>query len=188
MSITRHGFGKSPYIGPLGRSTFEVMDRILVTAGIFSEHDNMNGTSANIIAGQAVPSGTNAFNLYMNTELLPAPSQSDMQDMSLMTQPEQLEPEDMRSPAVAPMAAPDDFDFGDDFTDKMNASKDISLDDYLQEIGSHPEHVAASDFDFGFGIEQQEEYALPPAQFSDIQLQVVKSNAPTTTRRRRNKK
>lgn len=71
MQIRKAGFGKSPYIGPLGRATFEEMDKVLISAGVFSEVDDMNGTSSNIILGQVVKAGTNSFTLSLNKKYLP---------------------------------------------------------------------------------------------------------------------
>jgi DNA-directed RNA polymerase II subunit RPB1 len=73
MQIQSSGFGKSPNVGPLGRASFEVMDQVLITAGIFAKKDNMQGTSSNVIFAQGVKAGTNSFELCINKNLLPEP-------------------------------------------------------------------------------------------------------------------
>ena len=70
MSIWRHGFIKSPYIGPVSKSTFEEMDKILIRAGTFSHKDNIKGVSSCILVGQGIKSGTNSFELLIDKELL----------------------------------------------------------------------------------------------------------------------
>jgi len=70
MSIWRHGFIKSPYIGSIGKSTFEEMDKILIRAGIFSHKDNIQGVSSSILVGQGIKSGTNSFELLIDKDLL----------------------------------------------------------------------------------------------------------------------
>lgn len=189
MQIQRHGFGKSPYIGPLGRATYEVMDKVLITAGIFAETDNMEGTSANIIAGQAVRTGTNAFDLILNQDLLPAPKE---QVSLLPPEPKVSDlPEMGYSPAMAPLEDTEAFEFGTDFDDvtkKMNASKEVNLDDYLRDIGNQPSLVDDSEFTFGFDIDNQTQTSLPPSNFDHpIQLNIVKSSTTNTNRRRRKK-
>jgi DNA-directed RNA polymerase II subunit RPB1 len=190
MQISRHGFGKSPYIGPLGRSSFEVMDKVLITAGIFSECDNMKGTSANIIAGQAVPTGTNAFGLLMNEDLLPEPElETELAPETILPEPHiKNRLKNKQSPALAPLEDTSAFDFGDEFAKKMNASKEQHLDDYVKNISMNPIHVDEGDFLFGYDIENSEQYKLPPTQFDPIQIKFVKSTTTTSTRRRRNKK
>jgi DNA-directed RNA polymerase II subunit RPB1 len=191
MQIQRHGFGKSPYIGPLGRATYEVMDKVLITAGIFAETDNMNGTSANIIAGQAVKTGTNAFDLLMNQHLLPEPEDRSANQL-LPPEPKVSDlPEMHHSPAMAPLENMEAFEFDDDFAEKMaasNATKEVRLEDYLRDIGSHPIQVDDGDFTFGYDIDNLEERSLPPAEFDGkIQLNIVKSTQVNVNRRRRKK-
>lgn len=72
VRIHRNGFGVSDRIGPLGRASFEVMDKILINAGIFAEKDDMKGISANVMTCQDIKTGTGTFNLFMNKDLLPA--------------------------------------------------------------------------------------------------------------------
>jgi DNA-directed RNA polymerase II subunit RPB1 len=185
MQISRHGTGKSPFMGPLGRASFEVMDKVLVTAGVFADKDNMRGTSANIIAGQSVLSGTNSFDLMMNTALLPK-SQMDLPDSAAP------------SPAVVPTKAPDvpdselpslDDESAFDFEDELGERKaePQSLDAYLDEISEQPQQVEESDFSFGFDLLGSDEHRLPPQQVQSFSLNILKSK-PSTQRRRRNRK
>jgi DNA-directed RNA polymerase beta' subunit len=186
MQIQRNGFGKSPYIGPIGRATYEVMDKILVTAGIFSEVDDMEGTSSNIITGQGVKSGTNAFDLFMNTDLLPEQKQTGNRDM--LYPPEQNineKPEINYSPAVVPIESPESFEFDDEFMEKMNASKEVKLDNYFQAIGAQSVVADDADFNFGYGISTMEEYALPTSIIGQIDVNITKSDENVRNKRRR---
>jgi hypothetical protein len=185
MQIQRNGFGKSPYIGPIGRASYEVMDKVLVTSGIFSEIDNMEGTSSNIITGQCVKSGTNAFELFINTEMLPEQKQTG-QDM--VYPPEQNindKPEINYSPAVIPIESPESFEFNDDFMDKMNASKEVKLDNYIQAIGAQTIFADDNDFNFGYGISTMDEYTLPTSIIGQIDVNITKSDENVRNRRRR---
>ena len=184
MQIQRNGFGKSPHIGPLGRATYEVMDKVLVTSGIFAEEDNMEGTSANIIVGQGVKAGTNAFDLYVNKNLLPNPSQ----DASILYPPEQNiedKPEINFSPAIEPLESPENFIFDDDFKEKMNSSKELRLEDYIKVIGSQNITVDDNDFNFGYGIYGVEEYKLPETTIGNIEIDIIKSDNNIRNRRQR---
>jgi len=186
MQIQRHGFGKSPYISPLGRATYEVMDKVLISAGIFAEKDNMNGTSANIIAGQAVKTGTNAFDVLLNQDLLPDPVEARSSETLLPPEPKVSEMAELtHSPAMAPLEDTEAFEFDEDFNLE---SKDIRLEDYMRDIGTRPVQVDDSDFTFGYDIEGFEEHALPAVKFQqDVQLNIVKSSQRNVTRRRRKK-
>jgi len=184
MQIQRNGFGKSPHIGPLGRATYEVMDKVLVTSGIFAEEDNMEGTSANIIVGQGVKAGTNAFDLYVNKNLLPNPSK----DMNILYPPEQNiedKPEINFSPAIAPLESPENFIFDDDFKEKMNSSKEVRLEDYIKVIGSQNITADDNDFNFGYGIYGVEEYKLPETNIGNIEIDIIKSDDNIRNRRQR---
>jgi DNA-directed RNA polymerase II subunit RPB1 len=123
MQIQRNGFGKSPYIGPLGRATYEVMDKILVTSGIFAEEDNMDGTSSNLITGQGPKSGTNSFEIFINKNLLPLPNQE--QEFYPPEQNVNEKPEVDYSPAFDPIESPENFQFDEDFMEKMTISKQL---------------------------------------------------------------
>ena len=184
MQIQRNGFGKSPYIGPLGRATYEVMDKVLVTAGIFAEEDDMEGTSSNIIAGQGVKAGTNAFDLYINKNLLP----TSKQEQNTLFPPEQNvsdRPEANFSPAITPLEAPENFVFDDDFREKMNSSKEVRLEDYIQAISAQTIAADDNDFNFGYGISGMEEHVLPETNIGNIEISIVKSDNNVRNRRRR---
>lgn len=187
MQIQRHGFGKSPNIGPLGRATYEVMDKVLINAGIFSERDDMKGTSSNIICGQVPETGTNSFDLLLNQDMLPEPE--EVGSNILLPEPKISNiMETTQSPGMEPLQGVDAFEFGEDFMEKMNASKDIRLEDFMRTIESQPSQVEDSDFTFGYDIDNLEERSLPPAEFSDeIKLDIVKSKQVSVNRRRRKK-
>lgn len=68
MQIDRHGSGKNPDVGPIGKASFEAVMDVFTKAALFAEKDNMKGTSANIFAGQFCKAGTNAFEIVMDDE------------------------------------------------------------------------------------------------------------------------
>ena len=65
MSVDRHGINRGD-IGPLAKSSFEETTDMLVEASIFSQHDHINGVSANIMLGQVPPCGTGDPNIYID--------------------------------------------------------------------------------------------------------------------------
>lgn len=67
VSVDRHGMTKSES-GPLHRASFEETTKQLTSASIFNEEDVMTGVSSNIMFGQFIPTGTNAFRLAMDME------------------------------------------------------------------------------------------------------------------------
>ena len=54
MSIDRHGINRSD-VGPLAKCSFEETTDMLVNASIFSEYDQLNGVSANVMLGHKAP-------------------------------------------------------------------------------------------------------------------------------------
>lgn len=70
MPISRHGINRSADYGPIGRSSFEEMTDMLLKAGSYAAKDNMQGSSANVMMGQFVKAGTNAFDLMLDEEAL----------------------------------------------------------------------------------------------------------------------
>lgn len=68
MTIDRHGVNKNPEIGPIGKASFEEVMNIFTKSALFAEKDNMKGVSANILAGQFCPAGTNNFELMIDEE------------------------------------------------------------------------------------------------------------------------
>jgi DNA-directed RNA polymerase II subunit RPB1 len=74
MSVNRHGINQGDN-GPLAKCSFEeTIDRI-VKAGVFSEKDNVDGVSANIMLGQVAPCGTGYSQILVDADKLPdAPS------------------------------------------------------------------------------------------------------------------
>jgi len=69
MSIDRHGINRGD-IGPLAKSSFEETTDMLINASIFSEYDNVNGVSANVMLGQQPPCGTGDVNILLDEEHL----------------------------------------------------------------------------------------------------------------------
>lgn len=70
MPISRHGINRSADYGPIGKSSFEEMTDMLLKSATYAEVDNMQGSSANVMMGQFVKAGTNAFNLKLDEEVL----------------------------------------------------------------------------------------------------------------------
>jgi DNA-directed RNA polymerase beta' subunit/intein/homing endonuclease len=67
MSVDRHGINRGD-IGPLAKSSFEETTDMLIDASIFSQHDRINGVSANIMLGQVPPCGTGDHSIYIHEE------------------------------------------------------------------------------------------------------------------------
>lgn len=68
-AVTRHGINRVDS-GPLVRSSFEETCEILMDAAMFSEIDEMNGISDNIMMGQLCPLGTGCFDLLLDDDKL----------------------------------------------------------------------------------------------------------------------
>ena len=87
MPITRHGINKAS-TGPLMKCSFEETMDILTDAGIYSEMDNLNGVTENIIMGKLAPIGSGATEvMYKHDE------HDDMNDDEFT----EFEPESPRS-------------------------------------------------------------------------------------------
>jgi hypothetical protein len=158
------------------------MDKILVTSGIFAEDDNMEGTSSNIITGQGPKSGTNSFDLFINKNLLPLPNQEQE-----FYPPEQNVNEKIEvdySPAFTPIDSPENFQFDEDFMEKMTSSKEVKLEDYLKAIGAQSTSVDDNDFKFGYDI-SGEENMLPETKIVNIEVNITESDNNVKNRRRR---
>jgi DNA-directed RNA polymerase II subunit RPB1 len=67
VSVDRHGVNKTDS-GPLHRASFEETTAQITNASIFNEVDQMTGVSANIMFGQFVPTGTNAFRIALDID------------------------------------------------------------------------------------------------------------------------
>lgn len=65
MPITRHGINKAN-TGPLMKCSFEETMDILTDAGMFSEMDNLNGVTENIIMGKLAPIGSGSCGVMFN--------------------------------------------------------------------------------------------------------------------------
>lgn len=70
LSIDRHGINRGD-IGPLAKCSFEETTDKLIKAGIFAEHDKVNGVSANVMLGQPVPAGTGVIDIIIDESKLP---------------------------------------------------------------------------------------------------------------------
>ena len=68
MQIDRHGINKSNEKGPISKASFEEVNEILTNAGVFAEIDNCKGVSTNVMMGQFVKGGTNAFDILIDEE------------------------------------------------------------------------------------------------------------------------
>jgi len=69
VSIDRHGINRGD-IGPLAKSSFEESTDMLINASIFSQYDNVNGVSANVMLGQQPPCGTGDCEILLDEELM----------------------------------------------------------------------------------------------------------------------
>jgi DNA-directed RNA polymerase II subunit RPB1 len=69
VSVDRHGVNKSES-GPLHRASFEETTAQITNASVFNEIDHMTGVSGNIMFGQFIPAGTNAFRLVLDLDKL----------------------------------------------------------------------------------------------------------------------
>jgi DNA-directed RNA polymerase II subunit RPB1 len=78
VSINRQGINRGD-IGPLAKCSFEDTTDQLIKSSIFSECDNLNGVSSNIMLGQRIKVGTGFSDIYLDEELLASQSstQSD---------------------------------------------------------------------------------------------------------------
>jgi DNA-directed RNA polymerase II subunit RPB1 len=66
MPIMRHGINRTPETGPLAKASFEMVTDVLYKAATYAEVDKMNGISGNIMMGQFIPAGTNAFDVLFD--------------------------------------------------------------------------------------------------------------------------
>ena len=67
--INRQGINNGD-IGALAKCSFEDTTDQLLKAGLYSEKDNLNGVSANIMLGQTVPCGTGYFDILLDEDKL----------------------------------------------------------------------------------------------------------------------
>lgn len=65
LSVNRHGINRGD-IGPLAKCSFEETTDKLIKAGVFAEHDKINGVSANVMLGQIAPCGTGDVQIAMD--------------------------------------------------------------------------------------------------------------------------
>uniref|UniRef100_A0A6C0KWZ7 DNA-directed RNA polymerase n=1 Tax=viral metagenome TaxID=1070528 RepID=A0A6C0KWZ7_9ZZZZ len=68
MSVDRHGINRGD-VGPLAKCSFEETTDMLINASIFSELDNINGVSANIMLGQLPPCGTGDHEVLIDEKM-----------------------------------------------------------------------------------------------------------------------
>jgi hypothetical protein len=130
MQIDRHGLNKNPEIGPIAKASFEEVMNIFTKAALFAEKDNMKGVSANILAGLFCKSVTICFDILMDEDKLL--EQIDMpQFMNL------------------------------DVNELMNGT--VNVDKIFNETYDYKEvneDVKDDDFNFGFGMENKEQFVL----------------------------
>lgn len=69
VPINRHGWRDSS-VGALTKASFEESAKMLSLAGVFSQYDNMQGVSSNIMLGQIVQAGTAYSKLSLDTDKL----------------------------------------------------------------------------------------------------------------------
>jgi hypothetical protein len=93
MPIGRHGINRSADNGPLAKASFEEMTEIFIKAGTYAEKDNMKGISGNIIMGQYAPIGTNAFDVYLDEDMIQEHAQDVDEEDDEDVDPYQLEQE-----------------------------------------------------------------------------------------------
>lgn len=106
VSVDRHGVNKTES-GPLHRASFEETTAQLTNASIFNEVDPMTGVSANIMFGQFIQTGTNAFRIALDLDKL---KKQKTPEQPLMVQQKQTvqvsEPLDLTQ-----LCLPENFDF-----------------------------------------------------------------------------
>lgn len=69
QSVDRFGIKKGE-TGPWARASFEETTPHMIQAAVFSEVDNMNGVSANVMFGQFIKVGTNSFGVSIDERLV----------------------------------------------------------------------------------------------------------------------
>jgi DNA-directed RNA polymerase beta' subunit len=81
LSVNRFGV-KRGNNEPLHRASFEETTKQFIDSSLFTEHDPMTGPSANVMFGQFIHSGTNAFSIVLDedklAELNPVPNWKKM--------------------------------------------------------------------------------------------------------------
>lgn len=106
VSVDRHGVNKTES-GPLHRASFEETTAQLTSASLFSEVDPMTGVSANIMFGQFIQTGTNAFRIALDLDKL---KKQKVPEQPLVLQQRQVahvaEPLDLTK-----LCLPENFDF-----------------------------------------------------------------------------
>lgn len=119
MPIGRHGINRSADNGPLTKASFEEMTEIFVKAGTYAEKDNMKSVSGNIIMGQYAPIGTNAFDVYLDEDMIAehAPDIEDDDDNEIDEYELEQEIDDMYNDekTIEEDVTDDMFDFGLDY-------------------------------------------------------------------------
>jgi DNA-directed RNA polymerase II subunit RPB1 len=69
QKIDRNG-AKKGEAGPLALASFEETTTILCKAAVYSEEDTMTGVSSNVMFGQPIKLGTNAFDVYLDEQMI----------------------------------------------------------------------------------------------------------------------
>jgi len=144
MPIDRHGINRSPDNGVIAKASFEEVTDMFLKAATFAEHDNMRGISGNVMFGQLIPSGTNAFELMFDEEKLM----------------ETMEEEEGEEPIYEP--------------DELN--EDNVQEDINEMYGDMDEElmIGDEDFEFGYNLENVQEYNLGLVKKDIDEEEVVK--------------
>ncbi len=135
MPISRHGINRSVDYGPIGKSSFEEMTDMLLKAGTFAEVDNMQGSSANVMMGQFVKAGTNAFDLKLDEEALLGDEDGDGDDHE--GDEEDNNEDDVEKEAKEGHEIEADID---EMYDEANAEFDAHRDDFGISLNLNQQH------------------------------------------------
>jgi hypothetical protein len=114
MQIDRHGINKKDDSGPISKASFEEIMNVFVKAAVFGEKDNMKGASANMFVGQFCKSGTNAFDVLLDTDSIINSELENTYSEYLDVEKDELETEDL-----------DSF-----ITQEFSKNKDVTEDDF----------------------------------------------------------
>jgi DNA-directed RNA polymerase II subunit RPB1 len=82
QKIDRYGARKGES-GPLALASFEETTTIMCQAAIYGDEDNMAGVSSNVMFGQFIKLGTNAFDVYIDEQMIIAYGVPPVNDVKL---------------------------------------------------------------------------------------------------------
>ena len=141
MQIERHGLNRNPEIGPIAKASFEEVMNILTQAAVFGERENMKGVSSNILAGQFCKAGTNVFEILIDEEKMLADNDENNQNNGYASEFKAITQEKVE--------------------ELMNKTFQTKEPD---------EHIHEDAFNFGFGMENEEEKMLSKKHESKIKI------------------